>query len=202
MSCSWTLPEPKPKPKPPAVAEVVIPAPVSSPAISPTATVKKPEDAKPASPTSAGPPACAGHAPVLVRVPVPTVPAVSPKTGSEMLRSFNSMKRHPSVMAQYLRERVPPQLLASLFNRAPIEADDLGTLLGALKSNLGDAGAGFTCENGADYLRALLKTAGAATQLSMLSSTEQAIIEEVLSGLPAGTASTKALRQALRCALG
>eukprot|EP00932_Pfiesteria_piscicida_P002905 SRR837773.12823.p1 GENE.SRR837773.12823~~SRR837773.12823.p1 ORF type:complete len:597 (+),score=136.54 SRR837773.12823:113-1792(+) len=123
------------------------------------------------------------RAPIVPRgLPTPSVPSVAPKTGSEMLRHLHSMKRYPGTMAQYIVQRVPPALLAGLFSRAPLEADDLALVLGALQTNLSDPASGFSHESGAEYLRALLKTQSAETQFTMLSSTEQAIIQQVLSG--------------------
>ncbi|OLP97061.1 hypothetical protein AK812_SmicGene20654 [Symbiodinium microadriaticum] len=80
------------------------------------------------------PPSPAGAA---SRAPAPaasaSLPSVSPKSSMEMLRQLKSLKRHPTVMTQYVSERVPPALLQSLFSKSPIEADDLALVLECLR---------------------------------------------------------------------
>jgi len=110
------------------------------------------------------------------------------------------MKRHPSVLARYIRERVPAKLLQSLFRQSPIEADDLATLLGALKTNLQEETEHFGPDAVAEYLRQLLRTRTADIQFGMLSSSEKEVLRSLVSALPAGTASD--VRKDLRAVLG
>jgi len=131
----------------------------------------------------------------------PTVPSSAPKTGSELIRNLNSMKRHPATMAKYLRDCVPPQVLPTLFGRTPIEADELALFLLAVQRNLEQKeGDGFDCGKAGEYLQGVLNTQGVSTQLSMLDDSEKAVFHEVLRGLPASP-DTQALRKNLQAAL-
>jgi tetratricopeptide (TPR) repeat protein len=118
-------------------------------------------------------------------VHAPNIPAAAPKNSFELLRHFGSMRRHPEVLARYVRERVNPGTVYSLFSKNPIEADDLATLLAALKANLRDEP--DTCGPAvvADYLRQLLRTRSADTQFKMLSTSEREMLSEMLAQLPA-----------------
>jgi len=132
---------------------------------------------------------------------VPTVPASSPKGALELLRNFHSLKRHPAVLARYVRERVPPQLLQSLFSRSPMEADDLATLLLALRNSVQDPGADFGPDAAAEYLRQVLRTRNAETQFAMLSSSEKQVLRELVGALPAGGEARKTLEGPLAALL-
>jgi len=131
----------------------------------------------------------------------PSLPASSPKNAFEMLRHFNSMKRHPALLAKYVRERVPPPLVRSLFSRSPIEPDDLATLLSAIRSNAQDHEADFGPEVVAEYLRQILRSKNAETQLAMLSTSEKQVLCELLEGLPAGGEARRTLQTSLRAVL-
>lgn len=109
----------------------------------------------------------------------PSIPASAPKNSFELLRHFNTMKKFPSTLARYIRERVPPPMVQTLFTRTPIEADDLGTLLDALKTNVEEEPDSFAPALVAEYLQHLLRTRIAETQFAMLSSKEK----EALRGL-------------------
>lgn len=127
----------------------------------------------------------------------PSVPSSGPKTASELLRHFNSMKRHPDVLARYVRERVPPQLTYSLFSKAPIEPDDLATLLSALRTNAQERVADFSPEVVADYLRHLLRSRNAETQFAMLSASEKQVLRELVNSVPSGSEGRRSLEGSL-----
>jgi len=76
-----------------------------------------------------------------------------------------------------------------MFKRAPIEPDDLATLLGAIRSNTQEEVEKFEPDLVAEYLQSVLKTQGADIQLGMLSDSEKEIVRQLLAGLPAGTVS-------------
>eukprot|EP00929_Paragymnodinium_shiwhaense_P099033 TRINITY_DN605_c0_g1_i1.p1 TRINITY_DN605_c0_g1~~TRINITY_DN605_c0_g1_i1.p1 ORF type:complete len:2835 (-),score=990.43 TRINITY_DN605_c0_g1_i1:163-8667(-) len=121
----------------------------------------------------------------------PSIPASGPKNSFEMLRHFGSMKRHPTILARYVRERVPPAVVQSLFSRTPIEADDLATMLTALRTSRTEAPAEMPPTLLAEYLRQLLRTRIAETQFAMLSSKEKQMVGELLESLPAEEAKLR-----------
>lgn len=113
-------------------------------------------------------------------VAAPGVPATGPRNSFELLRHFSSMKRHPDVLAKYVRERVPPQLLYSLFSKSPMEPDDLALLLAALRTSVQDPQADFGPELVADYLQQVLRSRNAETQFAMLSASEKQVLRELV----------------------
>jgi tetratricopeptide (TPR) repeat protein len=125
----------------------------------------------------------------------PSIPASSPKNSFELLRNFNSFKRHPAVLASYVRERVPPALVQSLFNRVPIEPDDLAILLSALQINMREAKMGS--DKVAEYLRQLLRCKSADTQISMLSGSEREVLQDLAQVLPPSDAVRTVLQRCL-----
>ncbi|CAE7212508.1 SPAG1, partial [Symbiodinium microadriaticum] len=130
------------------------------------------------------PPSPAGAA---SRAPAPaasaSLPSVSPKSSMEMLRQLKSLKRHPTVMTQYVSERVPPALLQSLFSKSPIEADDLALVLECLRT-AAVAEAPMPPATVGEYLQQLLRTNAAETQFSMLSTSEKQIVRELITLAP------------------
>lgn len=130
------------------------------------------------------PPSPAGAA---SRAPAPaasaSLPSVSPKSSMEMLRQLKSLKRHPTVMTQYVSERVPPALLQSLFSKSPIEADDLALVLECLRT-AAVADAPMPPATVGEYLQQLLRTNAADTQFSMLSTSEKQIVRELITLAP------------------
>jgi len=118
---------------------------------------------------------------------VPTVPASTPKSALELLRNFNSLKRHPSVLARYVRDRVPPQTAYGLFSKNPIEADDLAVLLSAIRTAVDE---GMPPDTGVEYLRQLLRTKNAETQFSMLTSGEKQVARSLVAGGATSEAAT------------
>eukprot|EP00933_Yihiella_yeosuensis_P068254 TRINITY_DN7369_c0_g1_i4.p1 TRINITY_DN7369_c0_g1~~TRINITY_DN7369_c0_g1_i4.p1 ORF type:complete len:968 (-),score=280.72 TRINITY_DN7369_c0_g1_i4:521-3040(-) len=149
-------------------------------------SAKTAKAAEPASP-SAAQRAAATRKPVARTVlRAPSVPTSSPKTSIELLRHFRAMSKHPSVMAQYLKERVSPTLLQNLFSKAPIEADDLATTLGAVRTCATDDGPGsISSQTVGDYLRCLVRTKSADTSFQMLSSSEKQVARDLLALVPA-----------------
>jgi len=108
---------------------------------------------------------------------IPSIPSHSPKSAFEMLRVFNSMKRHPEILARYIKTRVQPQYLESLFSKAPIETDDLASMLEALQTGSTAEGSDkFAPALIADYVRHLMRTRSAETTFRMLSSAEQRLL--------------------------
>jgi len=125
-------------------------------------------------------------------VPTPSVPATPPRNSFELLRNFNSLRRYPVVLARYVKERVSPQSVYSLFSRSPIEPDDLATLLAALR--LTDDVSGeplFDQELRAEYLRQLVRTNTSDMQFAMLSTSEKEDLRELMSSLPASDPGRK-----------
>jgi len=122
----------------------------------------------------------------------PSVPETKPKNSVEMLRNFHSMKKDPAMIARYIRERMTPGLLQSIFARFPIEPDDLATVLVALRCHADDVS--FEPDLVAEYLRCLLKTNRADIQFGMLSDSEIEVVRELLGTLPAGSEDTKSLQ--------
>merc|ERR1712039_36592 len=118
---------------------------------------------------------------------VPTVPTSTPKNALELLRNFNSLKRHPSVLARYIQDRGPPQTAYGLFSKNPIEADDLTVLLSAIRTAVDE---GMSPETSVEYLRQLLRTKNAETQFSMLTSGEKQVARSLVAG--AGATSVAA----------
>jgi tetratricopeptide (TPR) repeat protein len=167
----------------------------SSPTVSPT---QSPSAGKSA--TGLGPAARAATN-VLKSSGSPRVPENKPKNSVELLRNFHSMKKHPDVVARYVREQVPPSVVLTMFKKAPIEPDDLGMLLAAVRSNAQDDSDKFDTDLVSDYLQSILKTHTADIQLGMLSDSEKEVIRELLAGLPAG-AVTKPLQASYRKVLG
>merc|ERR1719428_2151373 len=53
-----------------------------------------------------------------------------------MQRHFNSLKRHPTVLAEYVKKSIPPSLIPNLFKRSSIEPDALGEVITALRSSV------------------------------------------------------------------
>jgi len=188
-----------------------VPAPVAARGGSQPAAAAAPTAAAPtaASPPSSGPPSPSSQAGAS-RIPrrgaavptlaTPSVPAQSPKNSFELLRHFNSMKRHPSVLARYVRERVPPSLMGSLFLRAPIEADDLATVIFALRNSAEEEKASFGPDVVAEYLRQLLRTKNSDIQFGMLSDSEKEVVRGLLAGM--SEADAGGLRKSLRSILG
>eukprot|EP00439_Symbiodinium_sp_Y106_P058706 s1637_g8.t1 len=132
------------------------------------------------------PPSPAGAA---SRAPAPaalaSLPAASPKSSMEMLRQLKSLKRNPTVMTQYVSERVPPALLQSLFSKSPIEADDLALVLQCLRTAAA-ADTPMPPATVGEYLQQLLRTNAAETQFSMLSTSEKQIVRELITLAPSG----------------
>jgi tetratricopeptide (TPR) repeat protein len=143
------------------------------------------------SPTSRGLGPSARAAAAVRAAPAPSVPKQSPKNSVEMLRNFHSMQKHPAVLARYVRERVPPSLVEKIFARAPIEPDDLATLLAAIRANLKDEEEGFKQDVVADYLKSLLKTYSADIQFGMLSDSEKEVVRELLATSSADSLQAK-----------
>ncbi|CAK0805206.1 unnamed protein product [Prorocentrum cordatum] len=104
------------------------------------------------------------------------------------------MKRHPAVLARYVRERVPAPLLRSLFGRSPMEPDDLSLLITALQTSVQDGAMGP--EQTAEYCQHLLRTHTVDTQLAMLSSSEKQALRELSAAAP------QEVQGALRAAIG
>lgn len=175
------------KSKPAAVPqrlEEVSSSPTTSPKSSPSSRK---------SPSGMGP---AARAAAAVRAaPAPSVPKQSPKNSVELLRHFHSMQKHPAVLATYIRERVPPSLVQSIFARSPIEPDDLATLLTAVRTNTQEADQADTA---GEYLHCLLKTNSADIQFGMLSDAEKEIVRSLLASLSADGARTKALQASFK----
>jgi len=102
------------------------------------------------------------------------------------------MRRHPGVLARYVRERVPPQIVQGLFSRNPIEPDDLAVFLEAIQTSVREEPQACGPAVVADYLRQLLQTRSADTQFAMLSSSEQQVLRELLDTIPSGEGTLKA----------
>jgi tetratricopeptide (TPR) repeat protein len=176
----------KAKPKP-AVLEAASEFPVAAQSSSPNTSPK-------ASPVSRG----RGRAAAALRaVPAPSVPKQSPKNSVELLRHFHSMKKHPEVLARYVRERVPPSLIQSLFAKAPIEPDDLAMLLSAIRTNAHLAEDRIEPEVVAEYLQQLLRTKTADIQFGMLSDSEKEVVRELLASTSTQTGLQASFRQLL-----
>jgi len=163
----------------------------SSPSSSPTTS---PTSRKSPTSTNLGP---AARAAAAVKTAAPNVPKQSPKNSVEMLRNFHSMSKYPEVLATYVRERVPPSLVASMFKRSPIEPDDLATLVAAIKLSV-DGEAHLQQDTVQEYLQALLKTHSADIQMGMLSDSEKQVVKDLLSLLPQSESSTKSLQASYR----
>jgi len=125
----------------------------------------------------------------------PSIPASSPKNSFELLRNFNSFKRHPAVLASYVRERVPPALVLGLFSRVPMEPDDLAVLLSALQINMREAQ--MEPDKVAEYLRQLVRCKSAETQISMLSASEREVLQDLAQVLPPSDAVRTVLQRSL-----
>jgi len=151
----------------------------------PSKEVPKAEKAAPKEPAQK-PPSPAGAA---SRAPAPaalaSLPAASPKSSMEMLRQLKSLKRNPTVMTQYVSERVPPALLQSLFSKSPIEADDLALVLQCLRTAAA-ADTPMPPATVGEYLQQLRRTNAAETQFSMLSTSEKQIVRELITLAPSG----------------
>ncbi|CAJ1398008.1 unnamed protein product [Effrenium voratum] len=122
-------------------------------------------------------------APVRTVSAAPSMPSTSPKSGMELLRQFKSLKKHPEVLTKYVTEKVPPSLLQSLFSRSPIEADDLALVLQTLRT-AASAAEPLPGPRVGEYLQQLLRTHGAGTQFSMLSSSEKQLVRELVAMVP------------------
>lgn len=119
-----------------------------------------------------------------------------------MLKHFNSLKKRPSELARYVRERVPPALLSSLFIRAPMEADDMAMFLSAIRTSVQEGARDFGPETVADYLVHLLRTKAAETQLNMLSSEEMELLRQLADLVQPEMQVAKGLQKALKSILG
>lgn len=126
----------------------------------------------------------------------PQAPSTSPKNAYEMQRHFNSLKRHPTVLAEYVKKSIPPSLIPNLFKRSSIEPDALGQVITALRSSVEtDPELGpSTC---LAYLSALVRTYGADIQFKMLSEKELQGTRELLDLAPESEEKQK-VKQALR----
>ncbi|CAJ1367919.1 unnamed protein product [Effrenium voratum] len=122
-------------------------------------------------------------APVRTVSAAPSMPSTSPKSGMELLRQFKSLKKNPEVLTKYVTEKVPPSLLQSLFSRSPIEADDLALVLQTLRT-AASAAEPLPGPRVGEYLQQLLRTHGAGTQFSMLSSSEKQLVRELVAMVP------------------
>lgn len=113
-----------------------------------------------------------------------------------MQRHFNSLKRHPAVLAEYLKKSIPPSLIPNLFKRSSIEPDALGQVVTTLRSNVEtDPELGpSTC---LAYLSALLRTYCADIQFKMLSEKELQGTRELLDLAPESE-EKQTIKQALR----
>jgi len=118
------------------------------------------------------------------RVAKAAVPSTRPKNAYELQRHMNSLKRHPAVVAEYIKTQVPPSTIPGLFKKSSVETDILGLLVSTVKNNLHD-GACFGPEIALDYVQALLKTHLADMQFGMLSSAEIKDLREILASAPA-----------------
>lgn len=116
----------------------------------------------------------------------PSIPSSSPKNSMEMLRQFKSLKKHPAVLTKYITQKVSPALLQSLFNRSPIEADDLALVLQSLRTAASDEAEPLTGDRVGEYLQQLLRTHTADTQFSMLSTSEKEMVRNLASLAPNG----------------
>lgn len=87
-------------------------------------------------------------------------------------------------------------MVHSFFQKSPIEADDLATLLQGLRTHLQDEPDDFGPELLAEYLKQLLRTRIAETQFKMLSGAEKEVLRELVNATPASKASE--LRVSLR----
>eukprot|EP00927_Polykrikos_kofoidii_P000032 TRINITY_DN10015_c0_g1_i12.p1 TRINITY_DN10015_c0_g1~~TRINITY_DN10015_c0_g1_i12.p1 ORF type:complete len:1536 (+),score=338.32 TRINITY_DN10015_c0_g1_i12:699-5306(+) len=189
-----------------STAEPVAPTPVAPSLSARTLAAPTPAAPTPAAPTPAAPTPAAAPTPssasraggsragraVPMRSVVPSLPVSGPKNSFELLRHFNSMKRHPSVLAEYVRERVPPAVLRTLFSRSPMEPDEMGVLLLALRTSVEEQPQTFGPPQVAEYLRQLLRTHNADTQLAMLSDAEKQVLTVLLETLPASEARIRA----------
>lgn len=108
------------------------------------------------------------------------------------------MSKYPEVLARYVRERVPPSLVASMFKRSPIEPDDLASLIAAIRSSTVAEEDQLQPDVVGEYLQALLKTHSADIQMGMLSDSEKQVVKELLSSLPASEPVTKSLQTSYR----
>jgi ElaB/YqjD/DUF883 family membrane-anchored ribosome-binding protein len=118
------------------------------------------------------------------------IPETSPKTPYEVARQFSALKRYPDQLAEYVRLRVPPTVLRSVFKKNMIEADLMERFLEVLTRP------GFfpsaTCR---DYCDAILETQSGDTQLLMLSDSEKKTIRAALAETP-GRPTDARLRKA------
>jgi tetratricopeptide (TPR) repeat protein len=165
------------------------PSPAAAQSSSPTASPK----ASPSAARGRGRVAAAVRA-----VPAPSVPNKSPQNSAELLRHFHSMKRHPEVLARYVRERVPPSIIYKLFSKAPIEPDDLATLLSAIRTGLSLAEDRIESEVVAEYLQQLLRTRTADIQFGMLSNAEKEVVRELLAVIPGSLPASSKLQASFR----
>jgi tetratricopeptide (TPR) repeat protein len=181
----------KEKPAPLKVVSEVepSPSPVATQSSSPTASPK----ASPSAARGRGRVAAAVRA-----VPAPSVPKQGPQNSAELLRHFHSMKRHPEVLARYVRERVPPSIIFKLFAKAPIEPDDLATLLSAIRTSLNLAEDRIEPEVVAEYLQQLLRTRTADIQFGMLSNAEKEVVRELLAVIPSSLPACSKIQASFR----
>jgi tetratricopeptide (TPR) repeat protein len=117
------------------------------------------------------------EATVVTRKGPVAIPETSPKTPYEVARQFSALKRYPDQLAEYVRLRVPPTVLRSVFKKNMIEADLMERFLEVLTRP------GFfpsaTCR---DYCDAILETQSGDTQLMMLSDSEKNAIRAAVVG--------------------
>jgi tetratricopeptide (TPR) repeat protein len=116
------------------------------------------------------------EATVVARRGAPAVPATKPRTAMDVQRNFSALKRHPDQLAEYVRLRVDPATVRSVFKRSMIEADLLEPFLQVITR--GDLPA-ETCR---EYFDAFLATASGETQLAMLSDAERSAVCSACAG--------------------
>lgn len=105
------------------------------------------------------------------------VPATGPKNAYEIARNFLALKSHPDVLAEYVRERLPPAVILRCFKKSTIESDVLERLLDVVSKE------GFSGpETVRDYLDAILATPSGETQLAMLSDAERVRVQTAAAG--------------------
>jgi tetratricopeptide (TPR) repeat protein len=124
------------------------------------------------------------EATVVTRKNPVVVPATKPKTPMDVQRNFSALKRHPEQLAEYVRLRVDPATVRTVFKRSMIESDLLEPFLEVITR--GDLPA-ETCR---DYFDAFLVTASGETQLAMLSAAERSAVSAACDG--AGPRATDA----------
>jgi ElaB/YqjD/DUF883 family membrane-anchored ribosome-binding protein len=112
------------------------------------------------------------EATVVQRTAPVVVPTSTPKTPYEVQRQFNSLKRYPDQLAEYIKLRVTPAVVRSVFKKSQVEAELLEQFLPAITRP------GYlSADTVRDYLDAFLDMRSGETQLAMLSDAERRMMK-------------------------